>query len=79
MDRNRPVFPCPHCGSRHTTLSLKAIQENTKAVFIETLGNLSFLPEWLRRLLPVSGTCPAQGRIILACKDCGKRFVMYIM
>ena len=21
MDRNRPVFPCPHCGSRHTTLS----------------------------------------------------------
>ena len=19
MDRNRPVFPCPHCGSRHTS------------------------------------------------------------
>ena len=64
MDRNRPVFPCPHCGSRHTTLSRTS---------------LSFLQEWLRRLLPVSGTCPAQGRIILACKDCEKRFVMYIM
>ena len=64
MDENRPVFPCPQCGSCHTELCR---------------ASLSFLPEWLRRLLPVSGTCPAQGRVILACKDCGKRFVMYIM
>ncbi len=64
MDKNGPVFPCPHCGSRHTELSR---------------ASLPFLPEWLRHLLPVSGTCPAQGRIILICKDCGKRCVMYIM
>lgn len=64
MDENRPVFSCPHCGSRHTELCR---------------ASLPFLPEWLRCLLPVSGTCPAQGRGILACKDCGKRFVMYIM
>ena len=64
MDENGPVFPSPHCGSCHTELCR---------------AGLSFLPEWLRCLLPVSGTCPAQGRIILVCKDCGKRFVMYIM
>lgn len=64
MNEDRPAFLCPHCGSRHTELCRTS---------------LSFLPEWLRRLMPVSGTCPAQGRIILICKDCGKRFVMYIM
>ena len=43
MDKNGPVFSCPHCGSRHTELSR---------------ASLPFLPEWLRHLLPVSGTCP---------------------
>lgn len=64
MDENRPVFPCPHCGSRHTTLSR---------------ASLSFLPEWLRRLLPVSEVEFVQGRAFLICRDCRKRFVMYIM
>lgn len=64
MNENRPAFLCPHCGSRHTELCRTS---------------LSFLPDWLRRLLPVSEVDFAQGRAILICKDCGKRFVIYIM
>lgn len=65
MLKRSSCFPCPHCGSRRTELCPPGLER---------------LPGWLRHLLPGVASHPLRmGRVVLICKDCGKRSLMTIM